>query len=276
MSLDHVRFYMKVPIGDGQFTSGKIDYNHLPEVLGIADYDLAGLRALDIAANDGFWTFWAEGRNASEVMAIDVDSFEGYDWGWAGPDQSTVHRRTEDKNMPSQWAEAGAGFWALHRHLNSNAIRKAKSIYDLDPKVDGMFDLIFNFGLLYHLRHPLLSLDRARAVCRGTMILETHLVNGFDDLPVNLFYNRDELLTVTNWTGPTQSCMVNWLMNAGFPRVFSNRTNTKSPYARRIFVACVDDAHAVRYESNPGLVEFDQKYLDMTRRKTRALLTPPK
>src|SRR3546814_3424311 len=60
---------------------------------------------------------------------------------------------------------------------------------------DGLFDLIFNFGLLYHLRHPLLALDKTRAVCRGAMILETHVVNAFGNLPASLFYRRDELVT---------------------------------------------------------------------------------
>src|SRR3546814_2184199 len=78
---------------------------------------------------------------------------------------------------------------------------------------DGLFDLIFNFGLLYHLRHPLLALDKTRAVCRGAMILETHVVNAFGNLPASLFYRRDELVTSTNWTGPNDSAVVNWLMD---------------------------------------------------------------
>src|SRR3546814_9983775 len=83
--------------------------------------------------------------------------------------------------------------------------------------------MLFNFGRLYHLRHPLLALDKTRAVCRGAMILETHVVNAFGNLPASLFYRRDELVTSTNWTGPNDSAVVNWLMDAGYPYVFSNR-----------------------------------------------------
>src|SRR3546814_7189456 len=49
-------------------------------------------------------------------------------------------------------SDAGAGFYELSRILGSKAKREHKSIYDLAPKGDGLFDLIFNFGLLYHLR----------------------------------------------------------------------------------------------------------------------------
>src|SRR3546814_16792225 len=93
--------------------------------------------------------------------------------------------------------------------------------------------MLFNFGRLYHLRHPLLALDKTRAVCRGAMILETHVVNEFGNLPASLFYRRDELVTSTNWTGQNDSAVVNWLMDDGYPYVFSNRTNYKSTFSRR-------------------------------------------
>src|SRR3546814_11301835 len=107
---------------------------------------------------------------------------------------------------------------------------------------DGLFDLIFNFGLLYHLRHPLLALDKTRAVCRGAMILETHVVNAFGNLPASLFYRRDELVTSTNWTGPNDSPVVNWRMEAGSPYVFGNRPNYMSTFSMRIYVTCIDEA----------------------------------
>ena len=69
------------------------------------------------------------------------------------------------------------------------------SVYDLDPEQHGEFDLVFNYGLLYHLRHPLLSLDRVRRVCRGALVLETHVVNTMSRLPITLFYCD----TCTKW-----------------------------------------------------------------------------
>ncbi len=259
---------MRIPLPDGSFTDGKIDYTGVPKQLGIHKLDLTGQRILDIAANDGFWTFWAEQQGATDLLAIDVDSMANYDWGREGPPPSVLNVT----NRPSQWSAAGGGFRALHTHLKSVSQRRTMSVYDLDPRDVGEFDVVFNFGLLYHLRHPLLSLDRTRSVCRGVMILETHLVNGFDDLPVSLFYRRDEFRGPTAWTGPTQSVVVNWLLSAGYKHIFSNRTDTSTPQARRIFVACVTDDWAQRFAKNRRLLAFDREYQDHTFGKTRKLL----
>src|SRR3546814_16211129 len=75
---------MKVPLPDGTFSNGLIDYNHVPKELGIHDLDLSGKRVLDIAANDGFWTLWAESRGAEDLLAIDMHGIKEYDWGWDG------------------------------------------------------------------------------------------------------------------------------------------------------------------------------------------------
>ena len=50
---ERIRFYMKVPLGDGTFTNGRIDYTRHPSILGVEGIDLAGMRVLDVAANDG-------------------------------------------------------------------------------------------------------------------------------------------------------------------------------------------------------------------------------
>lgn len=265
---EDLKFYMRIPLPDGTFTDGSIDYNHLPHQLGLDRIDLTGCRALDIAANDGFWSFWAERAGSRDVLAIDVDGFEGYDWGHAGPPAGF----TAPQDAPSQWREAGAGFWHIHRLWQSRVRRERMSIYDLDPAQVGVFDVVFNFGLVYHLRHPLLALDTTRRVCRGAMIVETHLINAFDDLPAMIFYRRNELQTVTNWSGPTEAIVVNWLIDAGYPFVFSNRTNRAAPYSRRIFVACIDETWRRRFVDNPNLVEFDSRYHDRVFARTRELL----
>src|SRR6478672_13747497 len=97
-----IQYYMKVPLGDGTFTNGRIDYTAHPAMLGLDGIDLCGLRVLDIAANDGYWSFWAEERGA-EVMAIDVDGFDGYDWGHDGPPSEASRQITN--TVYSQWAE---------------------------------------------------------------------------------------------------------------------------------------------------------------------------
>jgi tRNA (mo5U34)-methyltransferase len=46
------------------------------------------------------------------------------------------------------------------------------SVYDLD-RLAAQFDLVLCMGVFYHLRHPLLALERLRSVCRGHLILQT-------------------------------------------------------------------------------------------------------
>jgi tRNA (mo5U34)-methyltransferase len=46
------------------------------------------------------------------------------------------------------------------------------SAYDL-ATLDRKFDVILFMGVFYHLRHPLVALEGARAVCRETMIFQT-------------------------------------------------------------------------------------------------------
>src|SRR3546814_13626686 len=113
---------MKVPLPDGTFSNGLIDYNHVPKELGIHDLDLSGKRVLDIAANDGFWTFWAESRGAEDLLAIDIDGFKEYDWGWDGsPDDFNTEGGT------SNWTDAGDGFRTDERRVGKEGVSTFRS-----------------------------------------------------------------------------------------------------------------------------------------------------
>jgi len=261
----NIQFYMKVPLGDGSYTNGRIDYTGHADMLGISSVDLRGQRVLDIAANDGFWSFWAERRGA-DVLAIDVDGFDGYDWGFGGPPDEVRSRISN--NEYSQWRDAGAGFKALHDHFRSNVERRTLSIYDLDPSQHGEFDLVFNYGLLYHLRHPLLSLDTVRKVCRGAMILETHIVNDRSSVALSVFYHDDVFRGWTNWAGPTEASIAAWLRSAGFPYIKTRRPDQSRPNGRQVFAASTTREWADRF-TGPQLVELDDTYFDEMRRATR-------
>ena len=57
--------------------------------------------------------------------------------------------------------------------LGSKANGYLASVYDLNPKNFGTFDLVMYFGVLYHLRHPLLSLQKIASVATGTLLIQT-------------------------------------------------------------------------------------------------------
>jgi tRNA (mo5U34)-methyltransferase len=53
-------------------------------------------------------------------------------------------------------------------------------VYELDPRTFGTFDMVFFFGVLYHLRHPLLALEKILSVCTGTLLMQTHSLSEND------------------------------------------------------------------------------------------------
>ena len=153
-------FFQKIRLMDDLVTPGwsdpeteKLPYYGLPE-------DLTGKRVLDIGCAEGYFSFEAERRGASEVVA--VDSF---------PD--SVRR-----------------FNLCRAALGSKATAYLCNVYDLKPETFGTFDLVLFYGVLYHLRNPLQALMAIRKVCTGTMLLQTaiHEEPGLSDTPFSRFH----------------------------------------------------------------------------------------
>jgi tRNA (mo5U34)-methyltransferase len=64
----------------------------------------------------------------------------------------------------------GLGFEIARDALGSAVEKRARSVYELDPEVDGTFDVVVCGSLLLHLRDPVGALERIRAVCAGTFL----------------------------------------------------------------------------------------------------------
>ncbi|MBV8809180.1 MAG: methyltransferase domain-containing protein, partial [Acidobacteriaceae bacterium] len=111
----------------------KLPYFGLPE-------KTTGMRVLDIGHAEGFFSFEAEKRGATEVIAID--------------------------NYPPMIRK----FEICRAALESRVHSYLTSVYDLDPKTFGTFDLVMFYGVLYHLRHPILALQHIHSVCSGTLL----------------------------------------------------------------------------------------------------------
>jgi tRNA (mo5U34)-methyltransferase len=122
---------------------------------------LDGLRCLDVGTMDGFWAFELERRGAGEVVAIDLADPERQD--------SPV---TERSRLPTSPHELRGGTFRIAAELlGSRAEYRDLSVYDLDPRETGEFDLIFMGYVLQMLRDPLRALEAVRSVCRGHLIL---------------------------------------------------------------------------------------------------------
>ncbi|MDX2030131.1 MAG: DUF1698 domain-containing protein, partial [Blastocatellia bacterium] len=150
--------------------------------------DLRGKRVLDIGAWDGFYTFEAE-RHGAEVVAVDV---------W----------------RPETFFEARTA-------LGSRAEHREMSVYELSFDRMGAFDIVLFMGVLYHLKHPLLGLERVCEMTRDFAVIETHAVDNIFDTPrpVMEFYEVDALGgQYDNWWGPNAECLVQMARAAGFVR----------------------------------------------------------
>lgn len=190
-----IRWFHTIALGRGMVTPG---IDPTPEKLaGIGlPADLSGRTVLDIGAWDGFFSFEAERRGAERVLATDSFCWSGDGWG------------TRD------------GFNLAREVLQSKVEDRVVDVMDLTPDAVGTFDLVIFLGVLYHLRHPLLALEKVAGVTSGCLILETEVDLVGLRRPAMAFYPGTELNhDPTNWWAPNPSALEGMLKDVGFSRV---------------------------------------------------------
>jgi tRNA (mo5U34)-methyltransferase len=126
------------------------------------------------------------------------------------------------------------GFALAHELLGSKAEYMVGSVYNLSPEVHGTFDVVLLLGVLYHLRHPLLALEKIHTVCHETLLVESHVLDNdflhagqamplevlhpfLKGSPLMQFYLDDELKhDRSNWWAPTVECLRVIIESCGF------------------------------------------------------------
>lgn len=206
-------WYHRIPLPGGLVTPGwaPIDANayQIPE-------RLDGKRVLDIGAWDGYWTFEALRRGAREVVAI--DDFSDY----------LGSLKQDDRKA---WETFDLCRDALG-YAEPQCQRGELSIYELSRDKLGEFDVVFAFGLLYHLRYPLLALDLISKVCTGELYVESAILDDFSAYRGGMqhgypggqmlmeFYPDDQYgQNHTNWWVPSLHCLAHMVRAAGFDSV---------------------------------------------------------
>lgn len=137
-------WFLRMDLGDGVITPGwsnpardKLPYFGLPD-------DMTGFRVLDVGCAEGFFSFEAERRGAAEVVSADYDP------------------------------ECIKRFKICADALGSKVTHpQVLSVYSLDPAIQGTFDLVMFFGLLYHLEYPLLGIEKVAAMTSGTLFIQS-------------------------------------------------------------------------------------------------------
>jgi tRNA (mo5U34)-methyltransferase len=167
--------------------------------------DLRGRSVLDVGCNAGFYALEMKRRGAARVLGVDTD--DGY--------------------------LAQARFAA--RVLGLDVEYARLSVYDV-AELGERFDVVLFMGVVYHLRHPLLALDRLHEHAVGDLLVFQSLVRGrapaspvapdypFEDAslfdepgaPRLTFVERSFAGDPTNWWVPNAPCAEAMLRSAGF------------------------------------------------------------
>jgi tRNA (mo5U34)-methyltransferase len=189
-------WYHTIELPGGEIIQGLHPIETLREKLNAFQIppDLRGKTVLDIGAWTGWYSFELERRGA-RVTAMDC----------IAPEE----------------------FFQARRLLNSNVEHLTLDVDELSPQTAGTFDYVLFFGVLYHLRHPLLALEKVCSVTREAAFVESYVIDGANPAPEgsgipNLleFYETDELGgQLDNWYGPNTKCLLALCRSAGFARV---------------------------------------------------------
>jgi tRNA (mo5U34)-methyltransferase len=186
---DALTWYHTIDLGHNVITKGAVNtIRRLPRYK--LPENLSGLRVLDIGANNGFFSIEASKRGA-KVVAMDR---------WSG-----------DGAAPREQFDLAC------RATGTSVETHDLDVYDLAPDKFGVFDMVFFLGVLYHLKHPILALEKVASVTKGTMILETHADALGLDYPSAVYYTGSQInYDPTNYWGPNPLAVEAWVMEAGF------------------------------------------------------------
>lgn len=152
--------------------------------------DLRGKRVLDIGAWDGWFSFEMERRGA-QVLAID---------------------------------STDAGRFRVARELLGSRVEyRIGDVCRLSPQEIGYFDIVLFLGVLYHLKHPVLALEKVCELATDLVCVESFVTDDGSDpaaKPVMEFYETTELCgQFDNWVGPNVACLLAMCRSAGFASV---------------------------------------------------------
>lgn len=180
-----IMWHQQFRLSESVDAPGVNDITQLVDLLDTPD-DLSGLSVLDIGTTNGAAAFLAEARGAARVVAVDIYPPERF------------------------------GFSAIARALSSKAEFVRASVYELPEVLDEQFDVVYFYGVLYHLRHPLLAIDSVHRLCRGLLGVETAICSSGGEPSHAEFYPTAYLGDPSNWFIPSLSCARDWFTSSGF------------------------------------------------------------
>lgn len=132
-TIDRLPWYHSIDLGHGVVTPGVAPYAHWKAQADLFfNFDLSGKSVLDIGCYDGFFSFEAHRRGATRVLATD----------------HFVWQRKPERRESFQLARNSVFPDLTYREM---------TVDELTPQSVGIFDVVLFAGVLYHLKHPLLT-----------------------------------------------------------------------------------------------------------------------
>jgi len=172
-----------------------------------------GMSVLDVGAWDGFFSFEAERRGASDVLAVDHLS-----WGGGGPGNR-------------------AAFDLCREALDSHVRDAVLELWQTTKENVGQFDVVLFNGIVYHILDPIHALIEMSGIAREVLTVETWIDNLEVPRAVMNFFPAEEMpswLPQNGW-GPNPLLMHALLKRLGFETVLEWPTPTHEN-RRSIFI----------------------------------------
>jgi 2-polyprenyl-3-methyl-5-hydroxy-6-metoxy-1,4-benzoquinol methylase len=150
--------------------------------------ELTGRSVLDVGCNAGFYSFTAKLRGARSVVGIDHQPHY--------VDQALLMRDI-------------LGLDVDLRHSDAHSLTEES----------GMFDVVINTGVIYHLQNPMEFLTRMARITRELMYLETEMLTDPRHSEYAWFIEKEYGCDPSNWWIYGPLCAERMTRTAGFSRV---------------------------------------------------------
>jgi SAM-dependent methyltransferase len=157
------------------------------------------------------------------------------------------------------------GFRVIHDLRQSTTTHVVASIYDLHPDLFGTFDVVIFSGVHYHLKHPLLGLERLNSVTRpgGALLtlgsagdywlhepgspsigvdFSTVVTGGtatLNEIPLLAFYRDGYMQDSSNWFVPNTKALADMIVASGYEVLSAATFPTDLPEGGRIACAVI-------------------------------------
>lgn len=180
-NMNEIKWWHQIKLSNGEYTPGEVYHgpaggNWPNKRFGLPE-NLTGKKVIDIGAWDGFFSFEAEKNGAEFVLAADAKQEDGGNWGG-----------TEGFNFVKNDLKSKVEYTELNLENNQN-------VDDIFKKYN-KFDVILCYGVLYHLKSPLNSVENLKKLIKpdGILLLETAISTTISETPVleyRPFFNDD-------------------------------------------------------------------------------------